>query len=249
VALTHCSNVTGVYAPVKEMAALAKEAGAVTVVDAAQSAPHRRLELEDVDFVTFSAHKMLGPTGVGVLCGDYERLDRLEPYLLGGGVVDWVDLDRYELRRIPQRFEAGTPNIGGVYGLGAALAYLGDIGHAALAAHDRALARRQLEEALARPYLSVIGPTSHRVDRAATLSVAVRGTPNLKEIARILSDSYGVMCRTGHMCAQPLVDRLAGGQVLRMSTYLYNTVDEIRGAFAALDAVCARMGLGPSLTG
>ena len=99
------------------------------------------------------------------------------------------------------------------------------------------------EEALARPYLSVIGPTSHRVDRAATLSVAVRGTPNLKEIARILSDSYGVMCRTGHMCAQPLVDRFSDHEVLRMSAYIYNDEREIARAFAALDEIVEAVGV------
>lgn len=237
VALSHCSNVTGVYAPVQKMATMAKEAGAVTVVDAAQSAPHGRLHFDDVDFVAFSAHKMLGPTGVGVLCGADGALSLLDPPNLGGGTVDWVDTERYQLRRPPHCLEAGTPNIGGVYGLGAAIAYLEEIGAAALAAHDRALARRQAAEALVRPYLRVLGPASPSADRSATISLAIRGVRNLREVARILSDSYGIMCRSGHMCAQPLVDRFTDNEVLRISAYLYNDEDQVVRAFAALDEI------------
>ncbi|GII66110.1 cysteine desulfurase SufS [Sphaerisporangium krabiense] len=236
VVLTHCSNVSGVYAPVERMAAMAKEAGAVTVVDAAQSAGHRRVGGENVDFLAFSAHKMLGPTGVGVLCGRHELLRRLAPPFLGGGVVDWVDTERYDVRKVPHALEAGTPPIAGVYGLAAAIDYLQAIGFDELGEHDRELAGAMVEETLARPRLRLLGPADG-TDRAAIASFAIDGVHNLKEIAKILSDSYGVLCRTGHMCAQPFVDRFTDDEVLRVSGYLYNDREDLDVLFSALDSV------------
>jgi len=235
VALTHCSNVTGRYTPVAELAAMAHEHGALVVVDAAQSVPHRRLRMADLgaDAVAFSAHKMLGPTGIGVLVLGPAMADRLRPTLTGGGTVDWVDRTSSVPRRAPYRFEAGTPHIAGAFGLLAAVDYLDRLGSASVAAHDALLADVLATEVAKRDYLTEVaaGPA----DRSAIISFAVRGAPDLTEFARALSDSYGVMCRSGHLCAQPFVDAAAGGQVLRMSAYLYNTADEIRAAFAALD--------------
>jgi cysteine desulfurase/selenocysteine lyase len=235
VAITHCSNVTGRYAPVAELAALAREHGALTVVDGAQSVPHRQVRLPDlgVDALAFSAHKMLGPTGIGVLAISEELAGRLRPLELGGGVVDWVDADSWTLRRAPHRFEAGTPHIAGAYGLRAAVDYLDELGMAEVADHDRWLAELMYAEAGKRDYLAVLEPAP--ADRSATLSAAVRGIDDLTELARALSDSYGVMCRSGHLCAQPYVDDLAGTAVLRLSAYVYNTPDEIHRAFDALD--------------
>lgn len=246
VALNHCSNVTGIYSPVREMAHLARQAGATVVIDAAQSAPHRRLDVQDLaaDFVAFSAHKMLGPTGLGVLYGRVEAFETLRVTSLGGGTVDWVTSEHFTLRKLPHRFEAGTPDIAAVYGFGAALDYLEDLGMDAVAEHDRRLARVLYEEAAARPYLRVLCSPRHgdgAVDRAAVLSFELPGCPRLGDLARILSDSYGVMCRTGHMCSQPLVDTLAGGQVLRLSAYLYNDEREIQAAFAAVDDTYRRL--------
>jgi len=235
VALTHCSNVTGRYTPVAELAAMAHEHGALVVVDAAQSVPHRRLRMAELgaDAVAFSAHKMLGPTGIGVLVLGPAMVDRLRPAITGGGTVDWVDRTSSVPRRAPYRFEAGTPHIAGAFGLLAAVDYLDLLGPAAVAAHDALLADVLATEVAKRDYLTEVaaGPA----DRSAIISFAVRGAPDLTELARALSDSYGVMCRSGHLCAQPFVDAAAGGQVLRMSAYLYNTADEIRAAFAALD--------------
>ncbi|MEV2279122.1 aminotransferase class V-fold PLP-dependent enzyme [Nocardiopsis sp. NPDC049922] len=236
VMLTHCSNVSGVYAPVDRMAEMAKEAGAITVGDAAQSAGHRRIRSEHLDFLAFSAHKMLGPTGVGVLCGRHDLLQRLAPPFLGGGVVDWVDTERYDLRKVPHTLEAGTPPIAGVYGLDAAIDYLSKIGFDELTEHDRNLGRAMVDEVLVRPHLRMLGPADH-ADQAAIVSFAVDGVHNLKEIAKILSDSYGVLCRTGHMCAQPFVDRFTDDEVLRVSGYLYNDRDDIDVLFSALDSV------------
>lgn len=236
VVLNHCSNVTGIYAPVERMARMAKEVGAVTVVDAAQSLPHRKVNCQDIDFLVFSAHKMLGPTGLGVLCGRYDHLATLAPPALGGGVVDWVDTERFEPRKLPHRLEAGTPHIAGVYGLHAALRYLTELGDQALREHDRVLGSVLLTEASTRPRLRVIGAGEH-ADRGGILSFGVEGSHRLKEMAKILSDTYGIMCRTGHMCAQPLVDRFTDGEVLRVSAYLYNTVHEIKSLFSAIDEV------------
>lgn len=236
VVLTHCSNVSGVYAPVAEMAAMAKEAGALTVVDAAQSAGHRRIGGENIDFLAFSAHKMLGPTGIGVLCGRHEHLQKLRPTALGGGVVDWVDAESHTIRKVPHSLEAGTPAIAEAYGLHAAIDYLSGIGFDELARHDAELADAMLCETLKRPHLRILGP-SEPADRAAILSFAIDGVHNLKEIAKILSDSYGVLCRTGHLCAQPFVDRFTDDEVLRVSGYLYNDRDDIDVLFAALDDV------------
>lgn len=235
VAITHCSNVTGRYAPVAELARLAREHGALTVLDAAQSAPHRALRMADlgVDALAFSGHKMLGPTGIGVLAITPDLGERLRPAALGGGVVDWVDRDSWVLRRAPHRFEVGTPHIAGVYGLGAAVDYLDALGMAEVGEHDQWLAHLLHTEAAKRDYLRVLAPGP--ADRSATLSAAVRGVADLTELARSLSDSYGVMCRSGHLCAQPLVTAVAGAPVLRLSAYLYNTADDIRTAFDALD--------------
>lgn len=235
VALTHCSNVTGRYAPVDVMARMASEQGALTVLDAAQSVPHRRVNMADlgVDALVFSAHKMMGPTGIGVLVLADRLSAALSPPATGGGTVDWVDQDNIVLRRPPHRFEAGTPHIAGAYGLHAALDYLDRLGLGELAAHDRSMGETLQRHALARDYLTVIGPGPG--DRGGIVSVAVRGCPDLTELARILSDCYGVMCRSGHHCAQPFVDSRSSGQVLRLSAYAYTTDDDIKTAFGALD--------------
>lgn len=240
VVLSHCSNVSGAYAPVETMSQMAKEAGAVTVLDAAQSIGHRRPKHKTIDFLAFSAHKMLGPTGLGVLCGRYDQLARLTPPALGGGVVDWVDEQRHELRKLPHRFEAGTPHIAGVYGLGAAIDYLYRLGLDTVAEHDRALGRALVEQASTRPYARILGPTEG--DRGAILSLAIDGLHSMKPVAQILSDSYGIMCRSGHMCAQPFVDRFTDDEILRASGYIYNDLDDVHAFFTALDEIVGALG-------
>lgn len=244
VVLTACSNVTGVHLPVEQLVKDARDAGAVVVVDAAQSAPHRRLDVSALgaDFTAFSGHKMLGPTGIGVLHGRAEALERLSPAALGGGVVDWVDSDTYRLRKLPHRFEAGTPDIAAAYGMAAAVGYLEAIGMDVVEEHDRVLATHLLDAAAERSYVVPLGGNC-REDRSAILSLSIRNCPNLGEVARILSDSYGVMCRSGHLCAQPLVDRVATGQVLRISGYLYNTPEDIDTTFRALDETYRILGV------
>lgn len=235
VAITQCSNVTGRHAPVAEMTALAHEAGALVVVDAAQSAPHQQIDMPALgaDALAFSAHKMMGPTGIGVLVLRPGLRERMNPPILGGGTVDWVDLDEVRLRRAPYRFEAGTPHIAGAYGLHTAIDYLTRIGWRELAEHDRRMGRLLNEEAARRDYLTVLGDGPG--ERSGLISFAVRGLPDLTDLARVMSDSYGVMCRSGKHCAQPYVDAFGQGQVLRLSAYAYTTEEEVREAFAALD--------------
>ena len=242
VAITHCSNVTGVYCPLEEMVEAAKKVGAIVVVDAAQSVPHRKINLNelDIDFLTFSAHKMLGPTGLGVLYGNKAQLEKLKPVNLGGGMVDWVENDSYNLRKIPHRFEAGTPHIAGAYGLAAAIDYLNDIGFEKLAEHDRALGRYLFESAKKREYLKVVN-RDENADRGAVISFEIPTASDLDDVARVLSDSYAIMCRNGHLCAQPYVSDVASGQVIRFSCYLYNTEADIDKAFAALDEISTYM--------
>jgi cysteine desulfurase/selenocysteine lyase len=214
---------------------MARARGAVTVLDAAQSVPHQRVSVADlgVDALACSAHKMLGPTGIGVLAVTAELADRLAVAATGGGTVDWVDTSRVVFRRPPHRFEAGTPHIAGAYGLHAAIDYLERLGLGEVRAHDQRIGELMWERARQRDYLSVIGPGSG--ERGAILSMAVDGCPDLTDLARILSDSYGVMCRTGHHCAQPFVDAFGHGQVLRMSGYVYTADHDIEAAFRALD--------------
>jgi cysteine desulfurase/selenocysteine lyase len=208
-------------------------------VDAAQSVPHRRLNVSqwDVDFLAFSGHKMLGPTGIGVLFGKQEHLEKLSPAYLGGGMVDWVETGSYKMRKIPHKFEAGTPHIAGVYGLVAAIKYLEKIGFDRLKAHDFEVGKILLAEAKKRDYLEVVAPGNESSERCATISIKMKHHDNLGDIARMLSDSYGIMCRTGHMCAQPLVDYLADGEILRASCYLYNTKQDVLDLFQALDEI------------
>lgn len=238
VAISHCSNVTGVYCPLEEMVRAAKLAGAIVVVDAAQSVPHRRIDVKamGIDFLTFSAHKMAGPTGLGFLYGKKEQLEKLRPMLLGGGMVDWVENDRYELRKIPHRFEAGTPNIASAYGLSASIDYLQNIGFDTLEAHDKALGQYMFKAASSRSYLQIIS-SDKALDRGAIISMWIPTCQALDDVARVLSDSYGIMCRNGHLCAQPYVADQAGGQVLRISGYLYTSESDIDTFFSALDEV------------
>ncbi|HEX5117817.1 MAG TPA: aminotransferase class V-fold PLP-dependent enzyme [Pseudonocardiaceae bacterium] len=242
VAITHCSNVTGRYAPVAAMAGLAREHGALVVVDGAQSVPHRPVDVAALgaDALVFSAHKMLGPTGIGVLVLGPSLIDRLPPWSTGGGMVDWVDTEQVVWRRAPHRFEAGTPHIAGTYGLRAAVDYLDELGMAEVAEHDRRLGELLSAEAARRDYLSVLGPLSG--DRGGIVSVAVRGRADLTELARMLSDSFGVMCRTGHHCAQPYVESFGRGQVLRISGYVYTNEQDVRAAFDALDQTVPLLG-------
>lgn len=247
VVLTHCSNVTGNVSPIEQMAIAAKEAcDAIVVVDAAQSIPHPHLRIDvaklPVDFVAFSGHKMLGPTGVGCLYGKSEMLNQLRPLMLGGGMVDWVDAEGSQERKIPHKFEAGTPPIASTLGLGAALSYLSKISEKDSREHTEELAGAIIKGAMERDYIQLLGSRTTK-NRCAIGSLRIKGCDDLSDVARSLSDSYGIMCRTGHMCAQPVVDDQMGGEILRISAYIYNTTEEIERFYQALDELVSFLGL------
>jgi cysteine desulfurase/selenocysteine lyase len=235
-ALGWVSNVTGVIEPVAELCKVAKERGVVTVVDAAQAVGHLPIDVEEIgcDFLAFSGHKMLGPTGIGVLYGTPERLESLEPVYFGGGTVDRVTTTGFTRKESPYRFEAGTPNISGALGLSAAMDYLERIGFDALAEHEASLTRALTQALSGLPKTRIIqaeGPT--RIGVANIVSESPALSP--ESLAVLLSDRYQLMLRSGFHCAHPLFDflRVNHGTV-RASVYLYNTVDEVERLGAAL---------------
>jgi cysteine desulfurase / selenocysteine lyase len=228
VTLTHVSNVLGTVNPVREIADRAHDAGALVVLDAAQSAPHRRLDVETLgaDFVAFSGHKVLGPMGIGVLWGRPELLDALPPGLGGGEMITEVHQDRAAYRESPARFEAGTPNVGGAIALSAALDYLEGVGWEWLADHERRLFERfvrRSRDALGER-IRIFGP-SEPARREAVASFSLQGI-HPHDVATLL-DAEGIAVRAGHHCAQPLMERLGVSALTRASPYLYNTEEEI----------------------
>ncbi len=238
VSVTHVSNVLGTINPVKEIAARAHSVGALCVVDAAQSAPHRPIRVRDLgcDLLAFSGHKVLGPMGIGVLWGRKDVLARMPPAAGGGEMIREVHQDRVSFRDPPARFEAGTPNVAGAVGLSAALDYLEGIGWETIASHERALWRRTTREAASRfgDRIRWYGPSNER-DRQGLFSFAFRGT-HPHDVAELL-DADGIAVRAGHHCCQPLMERLAVAALTRASPYLYNTESEIVRLFDGLERV------------
>ena len=238
VTLPHVSNVLGTVNPVREIADKAHDVGAIVIVDAAQSAPHRPIDVEALgaDFLTFSGHKVLGPTGIGVLWGRKELLQKLPPAMGGGEMIQEVHTDRVSYRYPPARFEAGTPNIGGAYALSRALDYLEHIRWEELERHERRLQRHAFERA-ANSFgdrLTIFGPTNIE-EREAVLSFQLQGV-HPHDVASLL-DAEGVAIRSGHHCAQPLMERLGVPALSRASPYLYNTEGEIDALFDGLEKV------------
>jgi cysteine desulfurase/selenocysteine lyase len=238
VAVSHVSNVLGTVNPVREISEKAHDAGARVVVDAAQSAPHRPVDVAQLgaDFVAFSGHKTLGPTGIGALWGRGDLLAEMPPAMGGGEMIREVHTDRVDYREPPQRFEAGTPNVAGAYGLARALDYLEGVGWDELRAHEDGLFRRAVREAEARfgDRLRVYGPPAGE-DRDAIFSFALNGA-HPHDVASLL-DADGVAIRSGHHCAQPLMERLRVPALSRASFYLYNTPDEVDRLMDALERV------------
>jgi cysteine desulfurase/selenocysteine lyase len=228
VALTQVSNVLGTVNPVKEIAERAHDVGALVVVDAAQSAPHRPVDVQALgaDFVAFSGHKTLGPTGIGVLWGRSELLTKLPPFLGGGEMIQEVHQDRVLYREPPARFEAGTPNVGGAVALASALDYLTSIGWEEIAAHGRALGQRARRLAAERfgDDLRFVGPPEGP-DREPIYSFTFAGV-HPHDIASIL-DASAVAVRAGHHCAQPLMERLGVPALTRASPYVYNNETDV----------------------
>lgn len=226
VVFTHHSNVTGAVAPVAELVARARAVGALTVLDACQSVPHQPVDLHalGVDFAAFSGHKMLGPTGVGVLYGRGELLAALPPFLTGGSMIETVTMQASTYAPAPQRFEAGTPMTSQVVGLGAAARYLGGIGMEAVEAHERDLVAAALEGLAGIGGVRIIGPTSLQ-DRGSPVSFVVDGV-HAHDVGQVLDDD-GVAVRVGHHCAMPLHRRFGVAATARASFAVYNTVEEV----------------------
>jgi len=233
VALTHQSNVLGTINPLDEITKKAREAGALFLLDACQSVPHYRVDVKtlDVDFLAFSGHKMLGPTGVGILWGKKELLDEMPPFLTGGSMIETVTMESATYLDAPKRFEAGVPNMAQAVGLGAAVDYLNSVGLDAIHAHEVALTQKALAGLQTIQGLSVIGPKDLEM-RGGVVSFAVEGI-HPHDLGQAL-DQYGIAVRTGHHCAWPLMRRFKTVATTRASFYLYNDFDDID---ALLDGV------------
>mgnify|MGYP005831779445 CR=1 FL=1 len=224
-AFTHMSNVVGTINPAKELIAKAHQAGAITLLDGAQSVPHFRVDVQDldVDFLAFSGHKMCGPTGIGVLYGKKEHLEQMPPFLGGGDMIKRVALSSFKPNELPYKFEAGTPAIAEAIGLGAAIDYLSAIGMDLIAQHEHALVSYALERLAEIPNLRIFGPRADK--KGGVVSFVMEGV-HAHDISQIL-DQYGVAIRAGHHCAMPLHEKFQIPATARASFYLYNTFEEI----------------------
>ncbi|MBE3564916.1 MAG: cysteine desulfurase [Thermogemmatispora sp.] len=227
VAFTQMSNVLGTINPVKEMIAQAHAAGAVALVDAAQSAPHLPLDVQelDADFVCFSGHKMLGPTGIGVLYGKRELLEAMPPFLGGGDMIRSVSLRSSTWNDLPWKFEAGTPAIAEAVGLGAAVDYLSTLGMDWVRQHERSITAYALERLQSVPQLQIYGPLTDEL-RGGVVSFSLADI-HPHDLASILDQEFGVAIRAGHHCAQPLMEQLGLVATARASFYVYTLPEEI----------------------
>ncbi|EAD0083199.1 cysteine desulfurase [Listeria monocytogenes] len=226
VALAHVSNVLGTITPMKEIAAIAHQFGAVILVDGAQAVPHMEVDVVDLDadFYAFSGHKMMAPTGIGALYGKRELLDAMEPTEFGGEMIDFVELYDSTWKELPWKFEAGTPIIGGAIALGAAIDYLAEVGLANIHAHEQALASYAIEEMSKIEGITIYGPKDAS-KRCGLVTFNLEGA-HPHDIATIL-DEGGIAIRAGHHCAQPLMKWLDVSSTARASFYIYNTKEEI----------------------
>lgn len=227
-AFTHVSNVLGLVNDVSALVALARSVGAYSVLDACQSAPHLRLDLHGlgVDFAAFSGHKMLGPTGIGVLYGRSELLNAMPPFLFGGSMITTVTMDKAAFLPSPQRFEAGTGKIAQAIGLAAAVGYLDEVGMDRIEGWEHLLGARMLDGLASIPGVRVLGPQpGEGVLRTATVPFAVEGV-HPHDVGQFL-DARGVAVRVGHHCAEPLHRFLGVGASTRASAYLYNTPSDV----------------------
>jgi cysteine desulfurase/selenocysteine lyase len=225
VAFSHMSNVLGTITPAEEITKLAHDAGAAVLIDGAQSVPHLPVNIQDIgaDFLAFSAHKMCGPTGVGVLFGKEEILDAMPPFQGGGDMIKKVHLRSFLPNDLPYKFEAGTPAIAEVIGLGAAIDYLSGLGMEAIQRHEQNMIEYALNALAEVPGLHVIGPQANQ--KGAVASFSLQGV-HPHDVAQIL-DTDGIAVRAGHHCAMPLHERFRLDATTRASFYIYNTKEEV----------------------
>lgn len=225
VSFSHMSNVLGTINPAVQMIKMAHDVGAVTVVDGAQSVPHFRVDVQELqaDFLAFSAHKMLGPTGIGVLYGRKDLLESMPPFLGGGDMIKRVHLRTFSPNEIPHKFEAGTPAIAEAVGFGAAVDYLARIGLDQIAQHEHEVVEYAMDRLEEIPGVMVFGPPAG--ERGGVVSFTLKGV-HPHDISQIL-DSDGIAIRAGHHCAMPLHEKLNLPATARASFYLYNTLEEV----------------------
>jgi cysteine desulfurase/selenocysteine lyase len=225
VSIAHASNVLGVINPIKELAEIAHQHGAVMVVDGAQAIPHMPVNVQalDADFYAFSGHKMCGPTGIGVLYGKRSLLEKMNPIEFGGEMIDFVHLQDSTWKELPWKFEAGTPNIAGAIALGAAIDYLSEIGLEAIHRHEAELVQYVLPKLQAIDGLTIYGP-QNPADHTGVIAFNFDGL-HPHDVATAL-DMEGVAVRAGHHCAQPLLTYLNVAATARASFYLYNTKED-----------------------
>lgn len=243
VALGHISNVLGGINPVEEITRLAHKHGAVVMLDGAQSVPHIKIDVKelDVDFLAFSGHKMLAPAGIGVLYARKELLDGMEPLMLGGGIVEDVQEQSVTFMDAPWKMEAGTPNVEGVVGLAAAIDYLNQVGWTNIHNMEKQLLQYTLERLKELSEVEIYG-SRHPKNRAGILSFNVKDV-HPHDVASVLN-SYGVAIRAGHHCAQPLMKHLGVYSTCRASFYLYNTLEDVDIFIDALSKVREVLGYG-----
>jgi cysteine desulfurase/selenocysteine lyase len=224
-AMTHISNSLGTINPIAELCARARKLGITTLVDAAQSAGHRPLDVQEIgcDFLVFSGHKMCGPTGIGVLYGRQEVLEQMPPYQGGGEMILSVEFQKSTWKRAPHKFEAGTPDISGAIGLHAAMDYLDEIGRRAIAQHDQELGAYAFAKlAQLKSGIRLFGP---HIGRAGLVSFLLKDI-HAHDVVTV-ADQHGVALRGGHHCNQPLMHKLGVESTARASFYFYNTTEEI----------------------
>ena len=236
VAITHQSNVFGTIVPLTEITKAAHSVGALVVLDACQSAPHFAIDVKklDVDFLAFSGHKTLGPTGVGVLWGKAEVLEKLEPALFGGSMVDSVTMEGATWASTPRKFEAGVPNMAQAVGLSAAIDYLNIVGMDKIFEHEQELTQQLLTGLSKISGVNVVGPLDMK-DRGGVISFTVDGV-HPHDVGQVL-DQYGIAVRTGHHCAWPLMKKLNLVGTTRASFHLYNDSDDINALLEAIEKV------------
>jgi cysteine desulfurase/selenocysteine lyase len=226
VAITHQSNVSGAITQLAPIVKRAREVGAILLLDACQSVPHMAVDVNklDVDFLTYSGHKAVGPTGVGVLWGRSELLEKMEPMITGGSMIDHATIESATWAKAPKKFEAGVPNMAQAVGLGAALNYLTKIGMGRIHAHEEILVERALTGLQNISGVEIIGSKSS-VNRGSAISFTIEGV-HPHDVGQVLDD-LGIAVRTGHHCAWPLMQELKLNATTRASFYLYNTPEEV----------------------
>lgn len=234
VAVQHMSNVLGTIHDIAQIIAAAHRVGARVLVDAAQSIPHLATDVQalDIDFLVFSAHKMLGPTGIGVLYARPDILEQMPPYRGGGAMIKEVWMDRHTWGDLPFRFEAGTPHMAGIVGLGAAITYLQNLGLDAVLAHEQMLLRYALEKLKSIEGLDLYGSEANPLNRGGIISFNLQGI-HAQDVGEIM-DQQGIAVRTGHHCCQPLMRYYQVSTMARASFYIYNTHAEVDAFVAAL---------------